>query len=396
MKRFRVRYLPLLAAALTLTAASPAGASEPACADPAHALGVKRVLEIDTRDGPVIGSITRYAHEDHALGPKEVVLTFDDGPDPPITERILAALRAECTKASFFLIGKMAEAYPGYVRREVEEGHTVGTHTWSHPLHINRMTADEGIAEIDKGFAAVEKAAGQPVAPFFRFPGLNDSGTLLNHLQARGIATITVDVVSDDSFIHDPKRIVETMFRRLDARGGGIILFHDIKPLTGEVLPLVLAELKAKGYGVVQLKAKPKASTEASAPPSAGIEEPKAAGAPGAPADAAKEPSAPTTLATADPSPAAGPPVDLLEPARPTFPMDGQKAALRTHAGIATPTVGSSSPRPMPTSIRVPPAVPRSAALSTIRPPVVSGSDRSWSSPSWSRDPLTLRQLNGH
>ncbi len=226
------------------------------CATSGTALGVSRIVEIDTSTGALFGSISTQAREARFLQPKEVVLTFDDGPMPTVTRSILDTLDRYCTKATFFQVGKMAIAYPSTVRNIIARGHTVGSHTWSHPLSLRRMSIDKANEEIEKGFAAVTLAAGQPVAPFFRFPGLSDSGPMLRHLQQRGIAAFTVDTVSNDSYISDSEKLLERTLKELETQKGGIVLFHDIKPTTARMLPKFLAELQQRGYTVVHMRAK--------------------------------------------------------------------------------------------------------------------------------------------
>ena len=226
-----------------------------ACPAPERGLGVARVVEIDTTGGPIYGAVTKFAKEDRFLGPKEVVLTFDDGPSPAITSAVLATLDQFCTKATFFQVGRMAIAYPDTVKDVIARGHTIGTHTWSHPLGLVRMRPEGAKDEIERGFAAVTLAAGRPIAPFFRFPGLSDSQSLLTYLQARSIGTFTVDVISNDSYIASTDRLIKTTLDRIEQRQGGIVLFHDIKPQTARALPVVLEQLKIRGYRVVHLKA---------------------------------------------------------------------------------------------------------------------------------------------
>ena len=175
---------------------------------------------------------------------------------PWITKSILDTLDRFCTKATFFSVGRMALAYPATVREVLARGHTLGGHTHTHPLNIARLKPERATDEIERGFAAIALAAGQPIAPFFRFPGLSDSPGLLAHLQERGIATFTVDVVSNDSFIGDAGRLARLTIDRVEARKGGILLFHDIKAATAKALPAILGELKAKGYKVVHMRAK--------------------------------------------------------------------------------------------------------------------------------------------
>jgi peptidoglycan/xylan/chitin deacetylase (PgdA/CDA1 family) len=233
----------------------PASA-EDTCPNPQTALGVSRIVEIDAKAGPLFGGFTKYEKEPRFLGPKEVVLTFDDGPMPKYTKPILDALDKFCTKATFFYVGQMAQAYPDMVKEVMGRGHTMGTHTWSHPLNLRAMSLERSTDQIERGFAAVALAAGQPIAPFFRFPGLSDSGPMLAHLQQRGIAAFTVDVVSNDSYIGSPSRLVARTLDQVERQNGGIVLFHDIKASTAQALPTILTELKKRGYKVVHLRSR--------------------------------------------------------------------------------------------------------------------------------------------
>jgi peptidoglycan-N-acetylglucosamine deacetylase len=226
-----------------------------ACAS-STSLAPARIVEIDTRDGPLYGDITKFSKQPDLLAPKEVILTFDDGPMPWITKSILDTLDHYCAKATFFSVGRMAMAYPDSTKDVMRRGHTLGTHTWSHPMHMRTMRREQTADQMDRGFAAVAAAAGQPIAPFFRFPGLSDNAGMLAHLQSRGVATFTVDVVSNDSFIADPGRLTRETLAKIEARRGGILLFHDIKASTARALPNILSELKARGYRVVHMTAK--------------------------------------------------------------------------------------------------------------------------------------------
>jgi peptidoglycan/xylan/chitin deacetylase (PgdA/CDA1 family) len=226
------------------------------CKDPEKALGVSRVVEIDTSGGPIFGSVTKRDKEASFLAPDEVVLTFDDGPVPWVTTPILDTLDAFCTKATFFSVGEMALSYPAMTKEVLARGHTVGTHTWSHPNNLKRLTFDKAKDQIERGFAAVALAASTGIAPFFRFPGLNDSDELLDYLQQRNIASFTVDVISNDSFIGSPQRIADRTVKLAVQQHGGILLFHDLKRPTAKALPAILAGLKAKGFKVVHLRAK--------------------------------------------------------------------------------------------------------------------------------------------
>ncbi len=241
----------VLIGAQTVLASGQAQAGE--CAHSETAVGLERVVEVEATSGPLFGRLTTQQQEPSFLRDKEVVLSFDDGPSPWVTPKILDTLEEHCTKATFFAVGKMAVAYPDVAREILARGHTLGGHTWSHPRHLPKMKLANAHAEIERGFAALEAATGGGIAPFFRFTGLNDSAPLLKYLQDRGIATFTVDVVSDDSFIASHEELARVTLKRLDSNGSGILLFHDIKPVTAKALPAILEGLKERGYRVVHL-----------------------------------------------------------------------------------------------------------------------------------------------
>src|SRR6202163_1203225 len=149
---------------LACIAAQPAAAAD--CPGHPDALGTSRTLVVDPREHPRIGTM-QYAEtlplEDH-----EVVLTFDDGPLPRNSNQILDILASQCVKATFFTIGRMAQAYPEGVRKLRDAGHSIGTHTQNHPLSMDRMSVERAKQEIDDGIASVKTALGDDaaLAPF--------------------------------------------------------------------------------------------------------------------------------------------------------------------------------------------------------------------------------------
>ena len=235
-----------------------AGVSVPAfamqCLDNPDALGTSRVLTIGPDKFSHIGSM-QYK-QTLPLNDHEVVVTFDDGPLPPYTDVILKILASQCVRANYFLIGKMAHAYPYLVQRIYNAGHTVGTHTLDHPLTLNHRRLPLVAYEVDGGIAAVEAAIGNPkaVAPFFRIPGLARSDTVDSFLASQSLVTWSADVVADDWFRRiTPNQIVQRAMQRLDAKGRGILLLHDIHPATAMALPSLLKQLKEHGYQVVHV-----------------------------------------------------------------------------------------------------------------------------------------------
>lgn len=319
------------------------------CTDKKEYLPVSRVVEIDTSTGALFGDMTKYAKEDSFLAENEVVLTFDDGPMPNITTPILDALDRFCTKATFFSVGEMAIAYPAVTRDVVARGHTLGSHTWSHPNNLAHLSLEKATDQIDRGFAAVAMAAGQPVAPFFRFPGLNDSAPLLQHLQSKGVAAFTVDVVSNDSFIANPGTLLEKVKRQTAARHGGILLFHDIKKSTAKALPAILAWLQANNYKVVHLK--PKAAMPAITAYDAELTAKLEKTAKAAPAPATAAVTAPETAAVATSD---QPPVTSLAPAARvrvaaiTTPEPEKPGNRHTHSKTRSGVASDQDPLPRP------------------------------------------------
>src|SRR6516225_11149727 len=238
-----------------LPAAAPAAAPQKACTNP-DALGVGRVVEIDTTNGPGFG-FEHFKQLDF-LEPKEVVLTFDDGPWPGNTPAVLKALDDECTKAVFFPIGKHATYHPEILRQVLAAGHTVGAHTWSHAnLNGKKMTDQAAKDEVEKGFSAIKWALGTNPSPFFRFPNLEHNPQTMAYLGTRNVAMFSCDLDSFD-FRKDsnPDKIITTVMTRLDKLGKGIILMHDFQKHTAEALPTLLRRLKEGGYRVVQMKAR--------------------------------------------------------------------------------------------------------------------------------------------
>ena len=237
------------------------------CPGNPNALGTSRTLVVDPAEHPLLG-VHNY-RESLPLEDHEVVLTFDDGPLPPFTGRILDILASECVKVSFFMVGRMASAYPEAVKRVHAEGHTIGTHSQNHPYTIQRMPPEAAQREIETGFESVRTALGDPsgVSDFFRFPGLMRADSVERYLASRGYQTWSVDFVADDWRHINDKEIVRRAISRIEARGRGILLLHDIHHMTALAVPVLLRELKARGYKIVHVvEATPEQPKTASLP----------------------------------------------------------------------------------------------------------------------------------
>ena len=239
--------IPIWLVIMTVTPAL-AEVSTPCTATP-DMLGVSRVAEIDTTGGRTFGQ--QYPPE-HLLQPGEVVLTFDDGPFPVYTEAILAALAAQCTKATFFNVGSMASNFPKIAQEVLQAGHTIGTHTWSH-ANLAGLSPAAGKAQIERAIETENKILDGSLAPFFRFPYLSDSKHMRAYLGSRNIAVFSVDVDSLDYRAKTADQVVRNVMAGLTKTGGGIILFHDIHAVTAKALPTILTSLKAKNFKIVHL-----------------------------------------------------------------------------------------------------------------------------------------------
>jgi peptidoglycan-N-acetylglucosamine deacetylase len=216
----------------------------------AGALGVSRVQEIDTNAGPRLGH-QQYKDIDF-LGDHEVVLTFDDGPLRPYTMPVLKALDAHCTKATFFVVGRMALSDPALVRDTAKRGHTIGTHTWSH-VDVRKTGPSRGKGEIELGLSAVSKALGHPVSPFFRFPFLSAPQGMADYARSRKLGVFSIEVDANDYRTKNPAEVHKTVLSQLEDTRKGIILFHDIQASTAGALKGLLDELKARGFKVVHM-----------------------------------------------------------------------------------------------------------------------------------------------
>jgi peptidoglycan-N-acetylglucosamine deacetylase len=259
-------------AAFAQASPAPAASASPAlptamstsCSNP-NALGVARVVEIDTTGGPGFGFEHFKSHD--FLREGEVVLTFDDGPWPKNTPAVLAALAAHCTKAIFFPIGTHATYEPGILKQVAAAGHAVGSHTWCHQdlsktkgkclINGKVQAVDyDPKDEIEKGISAVRWAVGAPTAPYFRFPALRQPQELVDYLGKRNIAIFSTDMDSFDFKMRKPEQVRQSIMAKLKKHGKGIVLMHDFQHATAEAAMDLLNDLKAGGYKVVFMKPK--------------------------------------------------------------------------------------------------------------------------------------------
>src|SRR5471032_423684 len=250
----RIFAIALLAAGFAASLVPLSALAAPCPGNP-QALGTERVLEVDAKTTPRVGR--KHFPTTLPLRAKELVLTFDDGPWPVTTPKVLDALKHECVRATFFLLGKNVEPHPELARRELAEGHSIGHHTYSHPL-LDHMPLAKAEAEINHGIEEDEYAVyGQrrtdPITPFFRFPGFASNRALLDRMSERGIVVFGADVWASDWDLMSPDQELRLILSRIDHVGRGIVLFHDTKEQTARMLPEFLRELKKRGYRIVHV-----------------------------------------------------------------------------------------------------------------------------------------------
>jgi peptidoglycan/xylan/chitin deacetylase (PgdA/CDA1 family) len=225
------------------------------CPGNPDALGTSRVLYVDPSDHRLVGSI-QYP-QTLPLADHEVVITFDDGPSRTDTPKVLDALRAECVKATFFMVGDMAQGAPAVVRRAYDEGHAIGTHSQHHPLHLSHMPIADAWADMEGGVATLTRALGEGrrISPFMRFPALDRTHDLEESAASQGLMIWSTDIYADDWMKITPAEVAGRPLERLAASGRGIVLFHDIHSRTVEALPVFLRGLKERGFKVVHVAA---------------------------------------------------------------------------------------------------------------------------------------------
>lgn len=245
------RFLKVVSVA-TLLAAGASSAQAADCADDPRTTGLARTIAVDSTGGKFFG---RLQYKGTApLRKMEVVLTFDDGPHSQYTKTILDTLDRHCVKATFFTVGRMALFMSAALKDASKRGHTIATHSWSHPRDMSKLPLEEAKVEIEKGFVATAYALGEPIAPFFRYPGLNHSPELNAYLASRDISVWSVDVVSDDTMAGlTPEQLINQTMERVRQMRGGIVLFHDLKAVTAAAMDSFLTQLKLEGYKVVHV-----------------------------------------------------------------------------------------------------------------------------------------------
>jgi peptidoglycan/xylan/chitin deacetylase (PgdA/CDA1 family) len=186
-----------------------------------------------------------YTAENNAIGKKAIALTFDDGPGKE-TERLLDGLREYDAKASFFIVGNKAEKYPDTLKRAYNEGHLIGSHTYS-DIDFYKTDIEDIKSDINKNIEVIKSITGEkPV--FLRAPYGNITPFQLKQLDS---VFIHWSASSLDWFREEEEFVYNRLMNI--AKDGAIILLHDTRKTTVDAVLRALPELKAQGYEMVRV-----------------------------------------------------------------------------------------------------------------------------------------------
>lgn len=179
---------------------------------------------------------------------QSIAMTFDDGPHPQLTPKLLDLLKERNIKATFFVIGKNVEAYPEIAKRIVEEGHEIASHTWNHPA-LNKLSPAKVQQEVESTRLVIEKATG--VRPRLIRPPYGATNAALNRrlTDEFGERVILWSVDPLDWKHRNQQRVFSQILEK--TRPGDIVLSHDIHPTTVAAMPATLDALREKGFTFV-------------------------------------------------------------------------------------------------------------------------------------------------
>ncbi len=181
--------------------------------------------------------------------PNQLAITFDDGPHD-FTNHILEVLEKHNVSATFFCIGTHAEKHPEMVQNMIAKGHTVGSHSYSHPVKWGTLSEKKVAEEITKGAETINKISGHK-SLLFRPPFGVTNPRIARALNNTNLKVIGWDLRSLDTSIKDPEKLYKRVMRKLP--GKNIILFHDSQKQTIEVLDRLLTHCKKVGINIVSL-----------------------------------------------------------------------------------------------------------------------------------------------
>ncbi|GGW87018.1 polysaccharide deacetylase family protein [Alteromonas halophila] len=181
---------------------------------------------------------------------RSLYLTFDDGPSPEVTRKLLDTLDKYNAKATFFVIGREVEKYPDIAKQISEAGHTIGNHSFSHPP-FGRLSPSQQDDEVEKAQRAIETHLNIS-SPLFRVPRGRWSVPMLLRMKKRKIRCIHWAVDSLDYDDKDAERITQRIIDN-GIKPGQILLFHDDSPLCLEVMDLLLPKLITMNFNLAAM-----------------------------------------------------------------------------------------------------------------------------------------------
>ena len=197
-------------------------------------------------------SLLKYSYSSCKVSGPFVALTFDDGPHPELTPKLLDLLKKRGIVATFYVIGKNAAAYPEIIQRMAAEGHEIANHSWSHPP-LNRVSSARLTAELEKTSRLIEQLTGKPPATIR--PPYGATNARLNRLfrEQFQMTSVLWDVDPQDWKYRNSTRVARQILE--NTKPGSIILAHDIHATTIAAIPAVLDGLLQKGFRFVTVKA---------------------------------------------------------------------------------------------------------------------------------------------
>ena len=189
------------------------------------------------------GSLYVSSPEDYS-DQKLVALTFDDGPHPVYTERLLDGLKKRNVKVTFFLIGKSADKYPDLVKRMAEEGHLIGNHTMDH-VQLNHQTYEKALEQIRASNQVISQITGQ--TPVYIRPPFGEWSKELQ--EEVDMTAVLWDVDPVDWKVKNTETVVKRILK--NARDGDIILLHDVYGTSVDAALEIVDQMRAEGYEFV-------------------------------------------------------------------------------------------------------------------------------------------------
>lgn len=187
-----------------------------------------------------------------AVGKRVIALTFDDGPWPGSTAKILKALKAGDAQATFFVLGSQVKSRASLVKREVAEGHAVGVHSWNHAI-MTRHSSSANKADLAKCKKAVSKASGK-TPTWFRPPYGSTNSSVKKVAAKLGLRQVIWTVDTLDWRYRSKSSVLSRATR--SARNGSVVLMHDgggPRGATASAVPAIIKRLRKKGFDFATL-----------------------------------------------------------------------------------------------------------------------------------------------